>query len=292
MFNKVFSGIAAAVLFVGCASAKPAAPLCPTPPMASANVIVPFGDDPAFVIRFEQRDASRWNEARNVPNKDGGTSLLRLTDRETGGRIDFFVIRMPSAAASVAALKKAANALKARGAGVMAREDEPPFPERNAFSFSMRNAVGGGIDGEVEVHGFPPRPWAVLAIGAWPSSAARTLVPEFEAMMESVHLLPTGPLGPKAALAQCLADKGVKLYSAWWCGPCEWQKKQFGEAVSRLPVVECYPEGERDEIRECRDAKLKSLPTWVFPDGMRVDESMTLADLAKRSGCPAPPVAP
>src|SRR5512143_3304835 len=45
--------------------------------------------------------------------------------------------------------------------------------------------------------------------------------------------------------AQCLKDRGVRMYGAWWCPHCQEQKEKFGEASFKLaPYVECGVPGD------------------------------------------------
>ncbi len=92
--------------------------------------------------------------------------------------------------------------------------------------------------------------------------------------------------GDTKALAQCLTDKGFKLYGASWCSHCQEQKEMFGEAATLLPYVECSTPDGNDQTEECNAAGIELYPTWGFPDGKLAPGVMTLQDLAKTSGCP------
>ncbi|MFA5967090.1 MAG: hypothetical protein WC805_01045 [Patescibacteria group bacterium] len=92
--------------------------------------------------------------------------------------------------------------------------------------------------------------------------------------------------GDTKALAQCLTDKGFKLYGAYWCGHCKEQKDMFGEAVSLLNYVECSSPDGNSQTEACKAAGIELYPSWGFPDGTIVPGVMTLPDLAKASGCP------
>lgn len=85
--------------------------------------------------------------------------------------------------------------------------------------------------------------------------------------------------------AQCLADKGVKFYGAFWCSHCQEQKASFGAASRYLPYVECSnPDRSQNEI--CNAAGIRNLyPTWVFPDGTRHEGGITFKQLAEKSSC-------
>jgi hypothetical protein len=98
------------------------------------------------------------------------------------------------------------------------------------------------------------------------------------------------PVDPREPFAQCLTDRGAKLYSAHWCGYCRRQAELFGQAAfMRLRHVECEPTGTRGRIPECAEARITSYPTWVFGDGTRQEGYMTLEELSAASGCPWTP---
>lgn len=84
------------------------------------------------------------------------------------------------------------------------------------------------------------------------------------------------------ALAQCLAQKNVTMYGAYWCPHCANQKALFGTAFRYVKYVECTQEVDR-----CNAEGVKGYPTWVFPDGSRAEGETPLATLAQKSGCPA-----
>lgn len=90
--------------------------------------------------------------------------------------------------------------------------------------------------------------------------------------------------GPNLPLAQCLKDKGVFFYGAFWCPHCRAQKALFGDAVSALPYVECSnPDQSQNQL--CTSKNIHSYPTWRFPDGSELTGEQTLATLAEKSSC-------
>jgi len=93
-------------------------------------------------------------------------------------------------------------------------------------------------------------------------------------------------------LAQCLADKGVKMYGAWWCPHCKDQKALFGSAFKKVSYVECSPGQTKSMSQECTDAGIKGYPTWVFADDSRLSGLQTFETLADKSGCELPAAAP
>jgi hypothetical protein len=91
------------------------------------------------------------------------------------------------------------------------------------------------------------------------------------------------------ALANCLADNGVKEYGAFWCPNCEEQKKMFGKSyeilMDRDVYIECDPRGEKEQAEFCLEKKVEKYPTWEFPSGEVVIGVTSFEDLAQKSGC-------
>lgn len=85
--------------------------------------------------------------------------------------------------------------------------------------------------------------------------------------------------------AQCLADKGVKMYGAWWCPHCKSQKELFGSSFAKINYTECSQPGSNDMNQTCKDAKIEGYPTWEFKDGTRVSGEQALEDLGKKAEC-------
>jgi thiol-disulfide isomerase/thioredoxin len=96
------------------------------------------------------------------------------------------------------------------------------------------------------------------------------------------------PAGKYTAFAQCLADKKLTFYGAWWCPHCQNTKSLFGDAVKLLPYVECSTPDGKGRLPVCVDAKVDVYPTWQFPDGSRETGELTLEHLAEKSGCALP----
>lgn len=91
--------------------------------------------------------------------------------------------------------------------------------------------------------------------------------------------------------AQCLKDRGVKMYGAWWCPHCQEQKEKFGETSFKLaPYVECGVLGDiRGRNPVCQQDGITHYPTWQFPPtGQRVERVFTLEELSDRTGCSLP----
>lgn len=87
----------------------------------------------------------------------------------------------------------------------------------------------------------------------------------------------------EARLANHLAEEGAAMYGAFWCPHCTDQKELFGEAVDRVPYVECDPEGENAQPDLCAAKEIKGYPTWEI-DGEFYPGTQSLEELAQLSG--------
>lgn len=90
-------------------------------------------------------------------------------------------------------------------------------------------------------------------------------------------------------LANCLAEKGVKEYGAFWCPNCAEQKKMFGKSyeilMTRDVYIECDPRGEKEQAELCLEKKVEKYPTWEFPSGEVIVGVMPFEELAQKAGC-------
>lgn len=104
-------------------------------------------------------------------------------------------------------------------------------------------------------------------------------------------------------LANCLADKGVKLYGTYWCHNCQGQKDKFGASmnilVERDVYVECDPKCTADKDgnvpKMCKNAKadpelclqkkIEYYPTWEFMDKSVEIGVHELWELSEKTGC-------
>jgi hypothetical protein len=93
------------------------------------------------------------------------------------------------------------------------------------------------------------------------------------------------PNGKYDALAQCISASGAKFYGAFWCQHCHDQKNEFGDAAQYLPYVECSLPDASNETQACAERGIQHYPTWIFPDGSRLEGVVTVEELAKRTGC-------
>src|SRR3989338_2113174 len=88
-------------------------------------------------------------------------------------------------------------------------------------------------------------------------------------------------------LANCLADKNIKEYGAFWCPNCAKQQKMFGSSydiiVKRNVYVECDPRGKNPQSDLCLNKNVQKYPDWEFPDGSRLIGVQSLELLAEKA---------
>ncbi len=85
--------------------------------------------------------------------------------------------------------------------------------------------------------------------------------------------------------AECLNEKGAKVYVAWWCPHCESQKEDFGNAWDALNVEECASPSSRS-FDLCPD--IESTPTWETAEGDRYLGRRSFSELSEIYGCELP----
>ncbi len=88
--------------------------------------------------------------------------------------------------------------------------------------------------------------------------------------------------------AQCLKEKKVTFFGAFWCPHCAATKKMFGAAAKDLPYVECSTPDSKGQTQICKDNGVSVYPTWAFANGTRVTGEQSLEVLSQASGCPLP----
>ncbi|OGG45280.1 hypothetical protein A2673_01685 [Candidatus Kaiserbacteria bacterium RIFCSPHIGHO2_01_FULL_50_13] len=94
--------------------------------------------------------------------------------------------------------------------------------------------------------------------------------------------------GALDGFAQCLTEKSVTFYGAFWCPNCASQKRLFGRSAELLSYVECSTADSQGQLAVCKDAGIEQYPTWEFADASRLTGVQPLAVLAEKSGCILP----
>ncbi len=92
-------------------------------------------------------------------------------------------------------------------------------------------------------------------------------------------------------LANCLVEKDVKEYGAFWCPNCAKQQKMFGSSYDILKdtvYVECDARGENPQSQLCLDKNVQKYPDWEFSDGTRLIGVQDPSILAEKAGCEIP----
>ncbi len=90
--------------------------------------------------------------------------------------------------------------------------------------------------------------------------------------------------GSHDSFAQCLTQKGVKFYGAFWCPHCAAQKDEFGNSMKYVNYVECAnPDLSKTKI--CTTENISEYPTWILPNGTRYEGVLPLENLSILSGC-------
>ncbi len=94
---------------------------------------------------------------------------------------------------------------------------------------------------------------------------------------------PSGGPGQYDGFAQCLTEKGVKMYGAYWCSHCKNQKELFGSSFQYVQYIECDVNGQQSPA--CTQAGVTGYPTWIFSDGNKVAGELSFEKLSAYSGC-------
>ena len=87
-------------------------------------------------------------------------------------------------------------------------------------------------------------------------------------------------------LANQLNQVGARFFGAHWCPACKEQMKLFGkQAGANLNYVECgLPDKYPDQLRQCRDENIRSIPTWTRPGSTRLQGVQSINTLERWSG--------
>jgi hypothetical protein len=91
--------------------------------------------------------------------------------------------------------------------------------------------------------------------------------------------------GQYAQVTQCLTEKGVKMYGAFWCSHCANQKKMFGSDVKYITYIECDQRGQNAQPDACIEAGIVSYPTWTFPGQPNEVGEKSIEILARKANC-------
>ncbi len=87
---------------------------------------------------------------------------------------------------------------------------------------------------------------------------------------------------PYVAFAKCLTAQGAVMYGTDWCTHCQAQKRLFGDAFADVAFENC------DYAAACQEHNITGYPTWIMPDGERLEGTQPLQLLADKTGCVLP----
>lgn len=119
-------------------------------------------------------------------------------------------------------------------------------------------------------------------------SAGEVIDVDVPVQSEVTKELVSTPKSQKMVLANCLNDKGVRMFTASWSPDSQEQLALFEEYASSLKIVECDPEENDADLAECSKVLKKKYPTWpTWQIGETLYEGVqSLNTLSKNSGCP------
>ena len=87
--------------------------------------------------------------------------------------------------------------------------------------------------------------------------------------------------------AQALEESETEFFGAAWCPACTAQKELFEDGGQFLPFTEVTnSDRSRNTVGDTNN--INFFPTWVFPDGTRLEGEQTLETIAQRSGVSIP----
>ena len=113
---------------------------------------------------------------------------------------------------------------------------------------------------------------------------AATIISSPIAASESTQIAQASSINTKSLVSH-LNSVGIKFFGTHWCPACKQQKMLFGLEAARLPYVECDKPKERpDDLAACRKANIRSIPTWLHPNGRRLEGLQSLETLVRWSG--------
>ena len=83
----------------------------------------------------------------------------------------------------------------------------------------------------------------------------------------AIFSVPLLSAGAPTALAQCLSDKKVEVYSAWWCPYCFMQRKEIDPSFTDRNMMKDKAELTKrfPFVRECGGEKIGSLTLNCVP---------------------------
>lgn len=91
------------------------------------------------------------------------------------------------------------------------------------------------------------------------------------------------PIGFYDDFAKCLTGKGMEMYGKNSCSYCQKEKNNFGGSFKFINYIECSA-----DPKKCIEKGANRLPTWIFPDGRKLEGLQGPEKLSEESGCALP----
>lgn len=91
------------------------------------------------------------------------------------------------------------------------------------------------------------------------------------------------PAGFYDDFAKCLTGKRIEMYGKNSCSYCQKEKNNFGDSFEFINYIECST-----DPKKCVAEGVNFLPTWIFPDGKKLEGVQGLEKLSEESGCALP----
>ncbi|MBI2043870.1 hypothetical protein HYT24_00715 [Candidatus Pacearchaeota archaeon] len=110
----------------------------------------------------------------------------------------------------------------------------------------------------------------------------------FAAFILAMYFLyynPNSTPGMYDDFAKCLTEKGVKIYTAYWCPHCKEQKEMFGTSIKYLNDTECSLPNAAGQNDVCNKAGITGYPTWELGNGTQIQGTQTFEELSRLTGC-------
>lgn len=103
-------------------------------------------------------------------------------------------------------------------------------------------------------------------------------------------IMAPGKPGKYDQFAQCVKDKGVTFFGAFWCPHCQAQKARFGSSAKFLPYVECSTPDGQGQTKVCKEAGVTTYPTWQWSASTtdRTIGEVELSEISSKTSCPLP----
>lgn len=139
---------------------------------------------------------------------------------------------------------------------------------------------------------------AFIALGKEKFSLAQVFIAIFlaAALGWATYFVHAGaiPSGTYIPFAQCVYEKGMRMYGAKTCSACVKQRELFGDAAPYIREIECDPRYPGSEVARCVAKQITRTPTWIREDAAgntlkRFDPGvLSLETLAEETGCVLP----